>query len=89
MLHVGQLKVHLREPHQDALPGPLKFLPLVGEMLQKGEKVTFVLMAEQEFRQTARSLSAQGKGSLGYPQRLTQQAGGPLWGQEPGVWSWL
>ena len=56
---------------------------------KKGEKVTFVLMAEQEFRQTARSLSAQGKGSLGYPQRPTQHARGPLRGQEPGVWSWL
>lgn len=51
-------------------------------------RVTFVLMAEQEFRQTARLLSAQGKGSLGHPQRSIQHAGGPLWGQEPGVWSW-
>lgn len=33
VLHVGQLQVHLREPHQDALPRALEFLPLVGEML--------------------------------------------------------
>lgn len=44
VLHVGQLQVHLCEPHQNALPGPLKFLPLIGEMLQKGRGITFVLM---------------------------------------------
>lgn len=38
VLHVGQLQVHLCEPHQNALPGPLKFLPLIGEMLQKGRR---------------------------------------------------
>ena len=34
---------------------------------KKGEKVTFVLMAEQEFRQTARSLSDRGRGAWGTP----------------------
>lgn len=35
VLHVGQLQVHLRKPHENALPGPLEFFPLVGEMLRK------------------------------------------------------
>lgn len=34
VLHVGQLEVHLREPHQDPLAGPLEVLPLGGEVLQ-------------------------------------------------------
>lgn len=47
VLHVGQLQVHLRQPHQDALPRALEFFPLVGEMLQKGKTITRVLMAHE------------------------------------------
>lgn len=35
MLDVGQLEVHLSEPHQDAVPRRLKLLPLADEMLHK------------------------------------------------------
>lgn len=44
MLDVGQLEVHLREPHQDAVPRRLKLLPLTNEVLfnQRG----FVLKEE-------------------------------------------
>lgn len=33
VLYVGQLQVHLCEPDQNALPGALELLPLVGEVL--------------------------------------------------------
>lgn len=47
MLHVGQLQIHLGQPHQDALPRALKFFPLVGEMLQRGKKIMCTLMARE------------------------------------------
>lgn len=35
VLHVGELEVHLRQPHQDPLTGSLEVLPLRGEVLQE------------------------------------------------------
>lgn len=35
VLYVGQLEVHLRQPHQDAVSGRLKLLPLADEVLNE------------------------------------------------------
>lgn len=36
VLDVGQLEVHLSQPHQDAVAGRLKLLPLADEVLEGG-----------------------------------------------------
>ena len=35
VLDVGELQVHLCQPHQDAVPGRLKLLPPADEVLQE------------------------------------------------------
>ena len=38
VLDVGELQVHLRQPHQDAVLGRLKLLPLADEVLGGGRE---------------------------------------------------
>lgn len=38
VLDVGQLEVHLSQPHQDAVAGRLELLPLADEVLKQGEQ---------------------------------------------------
>ena len=37
VLDVGELQIHLRQPHQNAVPCRLELLPLANEMLEKKE----------------------------------------------------
>lgn len=38
VLDVGQLEVHLRQPHQDAVAGCFKLLPLADEVLEEEQQ---------------------------------------------------
>ena len=38
VLNVGELQIHLRQPHQNAVPCRLKLLPLANEMLERKEQ---------------------------------------------------
>ena len=38
MLNISELQIHLCQPHQDAVPGSLKLLPLANEMLDMERK---------------------------------------------------
>lgn len=37
VLYVGELEIHLRQPHQNAVPGRLELLPLANEVLERKE----------------------------------------------------